>query len=496
MQRQHALGKWLRTSGRVLRVPLEQRWLVTSALVVSIGIAGTLATGALVPEAWTHLANAVLERTGLRQLSEVSPPRPSSTRPSPTVATTKGAPSETRIWFGDRLKITFLETVSVVVDGTADNQGGIATTVFPRIDLSGDFLVDERGGIDVPKLGRFSASQRTMTDLQSQLAESFHRLLGRPGDVHIAVLDRQPVYVSGMVRTPGTYKYAVGMIVLQALAGAGGAGIEASDTSKAIEIIRETERLHTAQDRSDRLLVKRAMLIAERENTETMDTPKNFVAPRTENWIDPVMSAAHATLAGNRRSRFRQLAQANLQLAGARAEVTAQTTRATQLGDVIAKKQARLRELEAVAARGSVPQFRIADAMVEIAELVARQDDFEVSIVQAQGRLDASEAAVAAMEHDYTAELDKAVVSTEQELGEYAQTIGSTKAVISVLGGGVPTSGGGEQLAIRITRRGGDGFTVIVARETTALLPGDVVQVTTAASAGGPASTIASLPPK
>ena len=53
------------------------------------------------------------------------------------------------------------------------------------------------------------------------------------------------------------------MTVLQALAGAGGTNLGAADTSRAIETIRETERLHQAQGRFDRLLVKQARLIAQ-----------------------------------------------------------------------------------------------------------------------------------------------------------------------------------------------------------------------------------------
>ena len=72
------------------------------------------------------------------------------------------------------------------------------------------------------------------------------------------------------VRNAGTFKHTPGMTVLQALAGAGGTDLGTADTSKAIESIRETERLHQAQDRFDRLLVKQARLIAQRDNSDTM----------------------------------------------------------------------------------------------------------------------------------------------------------------------------------------------------------------------------------
>ena len=484
-QGKHAAGCSLPNGGRAaLRMPFGQRWLITSALAGSIGVAGLFAANALVPDGWSRLASAVLDRTRLWPVFvAISPTLPESQ----PVRLVTGASRAGPLWYGDRLKITFFETVGVSLD-TGGDKAAARATVFPRMDLSGEFVVDEGGVVDIPKLGPVVASQLTVLELQAQLAESFRHQLGRPGDVHVAIVDRLPVYVSGVVRNPGTYKYTVGMIVLQALAGAGGAGLPGADTSRAIEIIRETAQLHMAEARSDRLLVKRAMLTAEHGNTDTMQAPANFTVPRTADWLGPVMAAARATLAADRSNRALLLAQAERQLAAARAEVEAQVMRADQIKDVIAKKQARLRDLEAIAARGSVPKFHLSDAGVEIAELIARKDDLDVAVVQAHGRLAAAEAAVVTVDRDYTTGLDKVLAATQQELDEQAHTVESAKAIINVLHG--DAQGGslgdatGTHLAIRITRRTEGGLSVIVGNDTTPLLPGDVVQVTADAGDG------------
>ncbi len=407
----------------------------------------------------------------------VAPSPPRSLAPQAPTGPLREAP----LWFGDRVKITFLETVGVSLD-VAENKTIPTATVFPRMDLSGEFVIDDAGGVDIPKLGRVAASPLQLSEFQAQLTERFRLQSGRSADVHVAIVDRQPVYVTGVIRAPGSYKYTVGMIVLQALAGAGGAGLAGSDTSRAIEIIRETAQLHIAEDRSDRLLVKRAMLTAEHNDVDTMQSPGSFAVARAAEWIDPVMEAARTTLAGDRRNHALLRAQAERQLAAARAEVEAQMMRADQIKDLIAKKQARLRDLEAIAARGSVAQFRLSDAGVEIAELLARKDDLDVALVQAQGRLAAAEAAVVTMDRDYAVGLDKALATTQQELDELAQAMESAKAIITVLHGealgGTLGDAGGKRLVVRITRRAEHGFAVVTADDTTPLRPGDVVEVT------------------
>src|SRR4029077_12367140 len=84
--------------------------------------------------------------------------------------------------------------------------------------------------------------------------------------------------VMGAVRGVGPYKHAPGMTVLQALATAGGHDTAASDTSTAIENIRETQRLRQAEDHLSSLLLKRAMLLAQRDNSDTMQAPPEIAA--------------------------------------------------------------------------------------------------------------------------------------------------------------------------------------------------------------------------
>ena len=50
----------------------------------------------------------------------------------------------------------------------------------------------------------------------------------------------------------------------------------------------------------------------------------------------------------------------------------------------MARKREKLREVEAIASRGSVSQFKVLDMGAEISELDAKQEDLRVAVAQAQ----------------------------------------------------------------------------------------------------------------
>jgi hypothetical protein len=135
--------------------------------------------------------------------------------------------------------------------------------------------------------------------------------------------------------------------------------------------------------------------------------------------------------------------------------------------------------MEEIAARGSVSQYKLADANIEISELASRAEDLQVSVAQAEGRLAEAEMAQAKIELGHAAEINRELAATQQEIDESAQSVASMQAVNEVLRTG-PSKVAGEPTSLtdfRIMRRGIEGLTVIPATETTALLPGDILQV-------------------
>ena len=81
-------------------------------------------------------------------------------------------------------------------------------TFYQRMDLSGEYTVDQDGAISLPRLGSFMVEGRRLSEVQAELAAAFSRIrLGAPRTSIRRLTKGRPVYVVGPVKTPGAYKH-------------------------------------------------------------------------------------------------------------------------------------------------------------------------------------------------------------------------------------------------------------------------------------------------
>src|SRR3977135_1199920 len=71
---------------------------------------------------------------------------------------------------GDRLKVAFFETIDVT-DVSRNGKGGIEPqgalrTFYQRMDLGGEYAVEQDGTISIPLLGRFQVDGRAVDDVR------------------------------------------------------------------------------------------------------------------------------------------------------------------------------------------------------------------------------------------------------------------------------------------------------------------------------------------
>ena len=89
--------------------------------------------------------------------------------------------------------------------------------------LTGDFVVNDGGNIEVPLLGAVKAAGFTVSQLQVEMADELKsRQLIKTPSVAIEVSQYRPIFVLGEVAKPGSYPYQPEMTVLTAVALAGG----------------------------------------------------------------------------------------------------------------------------------------------------------------------------------------------------------------------------------------------------------------------------------
>lgn len=476
-----------RASSRSMRLSLMLLLLVSLlplgygilTMTPQIGITGLAAGGSA---AWHQVLAPMLGFNDSRE-SGATVASPATITNLPTTPTLVPASADvTQVAYGDRLKISFFESLGLTLDASGSQSGQATAALFPRMDLSGEYVVDAAGAIDIPRLGRFAAAEQSVQDLQSALASKFKRAFGRTSDVHVAIVNREPVYVTGKVRATGAFQYTSGMIVLQALANAGGTDSSVADTSKDIERIRETERLHQAVNRLDQLRVRLAGLAALRDDADGLDLPADMRSRLESKRLQDVLSRATATLSLERKGRKQEVELADRRVSIAQLEVEAQQFRIDQLKDLLTRKREILRDVKSIAAHGSVSQFKVIDMGAQISELQARQEDLRVALAQAQQHLVEAMSAKAHIDFDNSLRIQQQLATTAQEIEDCERSIVSMRAVVQVLQVG-PGSISSDDLSFRITRKVQGHFKKIPATELTQLMPGDVLQV----APGGPA---------
>jgi polysaccharide export outer membrane protein len=128
-----------------------------------------------------------------------------------------------------------VESNTPVVQGPSPAQAGkqsseyrlgpgdkVLVTVFGQPDLSGEHVVNGAGNISMALVGAIPAGGATAPELEQRIVNKLHpRYLTNPR-VGVQVLSYRPFYIVGEVNKPGSYPYVDGMVVMNAVALAGG----------------------------------------------------------------------------------------------------------------------------------------------------------------------------------------------------------------------------------------------------------------------------------
>jgi exopolysaccharide production protein ExoF len=380
---------------------------------------------------------------------------------------------------GDRAKITFFEMIDVPSAEGEQPQPALRT-FYQRMDLTAEYTVQPDGTVSFPRLGQFLLAGRALQDVQADIAAAFERVMGRSCDVNVAIVERQPIYVVGPVKSPGAYKHAPGMIVLQAVALAGGLDRGLSQRSQVIESLRESERMRQTAVKMNRLLAQRARLEAERQDPSGLDASARLVSMTDDKNTGIFFASENAMLQLQRKGRQHQLSQLNANVTTARTELKALQRRAALFDKQLEMRYERLRTLHDLLARGLETRPRVIVAESEVADIEGRQQELYVAISRAEQKLAQTEEAIARLDLDHRLTVEKESAAAELEIAETESVLASTELVANVL----KTAAGNTTFdaptgtpVFEIVRRKGPDSVVLAAQETTLLQPGDVLRV-------------------
>jgi protein involved in polysaccharide export with SLBB domain len=114
----------------------------------------------------------------------------------------------------------------------------IRLRIWREPDLSGDFVVDDRGEVVLPKLGVIRLADQSLDSLRTTLFNQYSRYLTQTS-IEVTVLHR--IQVLGAVKNPGLYPVDGTMAVADAIALAG--GIVVDGNSKQVQLIRDGQKI-------------------------------------------------------------------------------------------------------------------------------------------------------------------------------------------------------------------------------------------------------------
>jgi protein involved in polysaccharide export with SLBB domain len=117
-----------------------------------------------------------------------------------------------------------LPTLTPIGDYVVGPQDVLTITVYGQNDLNGQFRVDADGTFTFPLVGRVTAGQLTVRQLEEEMARLLKEFVKAPQvSVTVGQYKSRRLFIVGEVRSPGAYVLTGNMSLIEAIALAGSA---------------------------------------------------------------------------------------------------------------------------------------------------------------------------------------------------------------------------------------------------------------------------------
>ena len=141
----------------------------------------------------------------------------------------------------------------------------VHVNIFGQPELSGDFVVDSTGFVQLPLVGQVKAIGLSAKEFETQVAKALRdgEYLKDPR-ISVEVTNYRPFYIIGEVNKPGEYPYVNDMSVLNAVALAGGYTFRADDGSVYIRRNGESKETRYPADLTTKVVPGDIIRVGER----------------------------------------------------------------------------------------------------------------------------------------------------------------------------------------------------------------------------------------
>jgi protein involved in polysaccharide export with SLBB domain len=359
--------------------------------------------------------------------------------------------------------------------------------------LGGEFVVSQAGTVTLPVIGSIKIGSLDSAGLASEVAKVLQARIGlvNKPEVTVEVVEYPPIYVVGDVSKPGEYPFRSQMTALQALA-LGGGELK-SDRSQSGMEIRIVGELQTIERDLLRSTTRIARLQAEAAGAKDIVFPSMLDSADTE-LVTEVQKQERTIFTARANELFRQTKSLEELHALLNAEINVLEEKIKAADTGIASAEREFNAVSDLVAKGIAVASRKSDLERALAGYRTDRLDHVTAVMRAR------QAITEAMRNlDGLRDRQQTEVASElqQERANFdhlklKQTV-SQKLLVDTLAGQRTADSHEPPITFTITRLTDGETAELAATQSTPLMPGDVVQITSGRKgARGDAGSLAS----
>lgn len=338
--------------------------------------------------------------------------------------------------------------------------------------LTGEFTVGANGSLNLPFVGAVPAQGKDITQLALDIAQRLleKARLDNPPETTVDIVTFRPFYILGSVERPGAYEYRPNMLVLNAVAIAGGLYRLGWNTERDAIAARGQVRIGASQLLA--LQAKEMRLKAELEGAETFDPKPQDSALAASGFLDQERTLFTARFE-HFRHQYNAYGDTMALLDGEIASLEDQIT-ASRKQEVSIKKE--LDDVRGLIARSLALPPRLLPIERALAQIEREQKEIATAIMRSRQQKNNTKMQREALKDERRSTALSELQTTEGQRKELEQQISTADDVL-----GSSSSLGSESVdgepTYEIIRQQNGQAREVKAAETTPLEPGDILKV-------------------
>jgi len=384
-----------------------------------------------------------------------------------------------------RTNLARAETPAVVAqkrDAYALDAGDrLKIVVYGRDDLQDEYKINDQGMVSIATVGTFEALGRSAAEVERAIRTALEGELQRTAYVTVEVVERRPVFVTGLVAKPGSYAFAQGMRVIHATTLAGGTFGTSIAPWLPSEALREASKLRVARDELTVKLAIAARLASERAGEQQIPIPAALVELVGNDRAHELIASQQVVYERERQAHERKRTTLELAVKQINAEIAAFESELANLTEARRLREVAVESARTLSKKGLTTQQRLTDNQILLASADRDVQVVIANLARAQQGLERAKRDLELLPLERSIELEKQMQTNDEQINKVRAAIdGSEKVIahISTLPSHLLLQNREPKFTYEILRKAPDGKLVTMKTDETAeLAPGDVVRV-------------------